>query len=114
MASLMIDVPPELEKQLQEEARKRGQAVGDYARTVLEAGLAMAREGSQESPWEGLPRRAPEELDALALAQGAPLAVRFDDLIGDFWPEDETCDEFITAVREWRREGSDTRRKPAP
>jgi hypothetical protein len=113
MASLTIDVPPELEMQLQDEARKRGQAVGDYARAVLEAGLAKAR-SSQESPWEGLPRRAPEELDALALAQGAPLAVRFEDLIGDFWPEDETCDEFIATVREWRKEGSRPRRTPGP
>jgi hypothetical protein len=60
----------------------------------------------ERDPWEGLPRRAPEELDALARAQGVPLAARVDDLIGDFWPEEETCDEFIAAVREWRREES--------
>lgn len=23
-------------------------------------------------------------------------------LLGDFWPEDESADDFITAVREWR------------
>lgn len=26
--------------------------------------------------------------------------------MGDFWPEDESIDDFIAAVREWRRDGS--------
>jgi len=25
--------------------------------------------------------------------------------MGDLWPEDESVDDFIAAVREWRREG---------
>jgi hypothetical protein len=29
---------------------------------------------------------------------------RLDDLWGDFWPEDESVDDFISAVRCWRRE----------
>jgi hypothetical protein len=49
---------------------------------------------------------APADLEALAVSQGAPLAACFEDLLGDFWPEDESADEFNTAVREWRREGS--------
>jgi hypothetical protein len=28
-----------------------------------------------------------------------------DDLRADFWPEDESIDDFIAAVREWRRNG---------
>jgi len=24
------------------------------------------------------------------------------DLLGDFWPEQESIDEFLTAMREWR------------
>jgi hypothetical protein len=27
-------------------------------------------------------------------------------LYADFWPEDETADDFIAAYRQWRREGS--------
>lgn len=27
-------------------------------------------------------------------------------LIGDFWPEDESIDDFVAAVREWRREST--------
>jgi hypothetical protein len=100
---LTIALPPDLERRLSEEAEKRGQGVEEFARTVLEAGVASAQTNN-EDPYAGLPRRSPEELDALARAQGIPLVVDVDDLVGGFWPEDETCDEFIAAVRELRRE----------
>ncbi len=29
--------------------------------------------------------------------------------MGDLWPEDEDVDEFLAAVREWRREGKEQR-----
>ncbi len=29
---------------------------------------------------------------------------RLEDLWGDFWPKDESVDDFIGAVRRWRRE----------
>jgi hypothetical protein len=44
------------------------------------------------------------ELETLAARQGAGPATDFDALFGDFWPEDEAVDDFVTAVREWRRE----------
>jgi predicted transcriptional regulator len=34
--TLTIDLPPELERRLQEEAARRGQAPADFARAVLE------------------------------------------------------------------------------
>lgn len=43
-------------------------------------------------------------VEALAAEQGVGPAEDFDKLLGDFWPEDETADEFIAAVRRWRRE----------
>lgn len=46
-------------------------------------------------------------LEQLAKEQGAPLAVDFDDLLGDFWPEDESVDDFLAARERWRREGRD-------
>ena len=46
------------------------------------------------------------DLSALASEQGVAPLSRFDDLIGDFWPEDDNVDEFIATVREWRREGT--------
>lgn len=30
-------------------------------------------------------------------------------LLGDFWPEDESVDDFIAAVREWRGHLADDR-----
>jgi hypothetical protein len=81
---------------------------------MLEADLPTPSTETPKAAWEGLPRRAPEELDSLAISQGAPLAVRFEDLIGDFWPEDETCDEFIATLRQWRREGSRDRPTSVP
>jgi hypothetical protein len=47
----------------------------------------------------------------LARQQGAPIAARFEDLQGDFWPEDESIDEFLATLREWRREGRTRRKK---
>lgn len=44
------------------------------------------------------------DLDALAVEQGVPTNVSLDELRGDFWPADEKEDEFLEAVRSWRRE----------
>lgn len=32
---------------------------------------------------------------------------RLEDLWGDFWPESESVDDFVDAVRRWRRENLD-------
>jgi hypothetical protein len=40
--TLMIELPPELEQRLEEEAARRGQDVGTFARAVLEEKLAAA------------------------------------------------------------------------
>jgi plasmid stability protein len=40
--TLMIDLPPELERRLEEEAARRGQDVGEFARALLEEKLAAA------------------------------------------------------------------------
>ena len=47
----------------------------------------------------------PPTLEALSAAQGVKVVSDFDALLGDFWPEDETTDEFLAAVRKWRAEG---------
>ncbi len=46
-------------------------------------------------------------IEDLAMEQGVRPATDFESLLGDFWPEDESADDFISAVRLWRREGSD-------
>jgi len=96
-----------------EKTRERSQkALDKYVHSLTEAALRTQPAEAPAPAWEGLPRRAPEELDALALSQGASLIADFDDLIGDFWPEEESCDEFIAAVRKWRREGTKDHRTP--
>ncbi len=45
------------------------------------------------------------DLEQLAREQGAPLAANFDNLLGDFWPEGESVDDFLAARERWRREG---------
>jgi len=47
----------------------------------------------------------PRDLPTLAAEQGVQPVANFESLLGDFWPEDETADQFIAAVREWSREG---------
>lgn len=49
----------------------------------------------------------PADLETLAARQGAGPVTDFDALFGDFWPEGEVVDDFVAAVRAWRREGGD-------
>ncbi len=46
-------------------------------------------------------------IEDLAMEQGVKPAGDFESLLGDFWPEDESADDLISAVRQWRREGAD-------
>lgn len=52
----------------------------------------------------------PQSLEELAQQQGVKPVTNLDDLVADFWPKDESVDDFISAVRQWRREGT-TREK---
>jgi hypothetical protein len=57
MASLTIEVPPELEKQLKEGAQKQGVPLSDYVRPALEALLASdvpRKDGAPQQPKDGV------------------------------------------------------------
>jgi hypothetical protein len=56
---------------------------------------------------EGTPRSFDSclGLEALASEQGVEPTGDFDALLGDFWPDNEDADEFVTALRTWRRDG---------
>ena len=41
----------------------------------------------------------------LIARQGSKPLTRIEDLRADFWPEDESVDEFVESIRRWRREG---------
>ena len=47
---------------------------------------------------------AEHEPETLAAEQGVSPVTDFDELLGDFWPEDERVEDFIATLREWRRE----------
>jgi hypothetical protein len=40
--------------------------------------------------------------DELVSAQGLTFPRDPHDLLGDFWPEEESIDDFLSAMREWR------------
>ena len=44
------------------------------------------------------------DLDALAIEQSVPPGAKLSELLASFWPEDESTDEFLDAVRSWRQE----------
>ena len=74
----------------------------------LELAAMRVAEWSREMPLvtgRAFRLQPPMDWRTLAARQGVRPVERFEDLLGDFWPEDETADEFIAAVREWRREG---------
>jgi hypothetical protein len=45
-------------------------------------------------------------LEQLAAEQGVTAVADFDSLLGGFWSEDESADDFIAQVRSWRRKDS--------
>jgi len=47
------------------------------------------------------------DVETLAAQQGVVPIVDPADLLGDFWPEEDSIDEFIAAVRRWRHEGKE-------
>jgi hypothetical protein len=107
--ALTIELPPELERRLEKEAARCGQDAGDFARSVLEERLAsLPGEAPAVSPGlpGALPRATLEEVQAFLRAEGARPVERLEDLRGDFWPEDESVDDFLAARRRWQQEGS--------
>jgi hypothetical protein len=111
LSTLRIEVSREVERGLQQEAARRGESVEGVAAAALEERFAPPTTGSGipedvRALFEDLPRRPPADLLALAHAQGVKPAARFEDLLGDFWPEDETSEEFLA----WLRQGRHDRR----
>jgi hypothetical protein len=47
-------------------------------------------------------RRGHPSIDELIAAQGLTFPRDPRDLPGDFWPEEESIEDFLSAVREWR------------
>jgi hypothetical protein len=57
------------------------------------------RRTSPPTDFDSLP-----DIEALARAQGVSSNTSFEELLGDFWPEDESVEDFLAARERWRRE----------
>lgn len=109
MTKLQINLNSVVERGLQQEAARRGQSVEDVVAAALEERFGLPDPASSvpeqvRSLFNGLPCRSHADLLAVAEAQGVKPVERFEDLLGRFWPEDETCDEFIAWLRDGRRD----------
>jgi hypothetical protein len=62
---------------------------------------------SEGTPSSGVSFASRHDPETLAQEQGVSLMTDFDELLGDFWPEDESAEDFIAAMREWRREAGE-------
>ena len=86
---------------------KTVEAALEDARVALES---TSGDGEAANLGAGDPEGTPPPFDArpdlaaLASWQGVEPADDFDALLGDFWPDDEGADEFVTALRKWRRD----------
>jgi hypothetical protein len=68
----------------------------------------MAQRNPMEDDTIATPEVARKELERLAADQGVQPVVDLDSLRADFWPEDESVDDFVQTIRE-RRRASETR-----
>lgn len=84
--------------ELDEADRTRGAAAAEALARRMGPSVVSYREFATQ------PKR---DFKALVAEQGVRPVERFEDLVGDFWPEDESVDEFVATVRQWRREGMD-------
>jgi hypothetical protein len=106
-----VSLHPRQEKQLRELAKREGKPMEVLAGEILEEGIlahanAKANEGGRGLEPTLTFHGSQTDLDSLIAAQGVKPVARFEDLLGDFWPEEESADQFLQAVHEWRREGS--------
>jgi hypothetical protein len=115
--TLTIELSPELERRLAEEAARRGQQAGEFARAVLEERLApdwQPYQRGERTPEQILadafarfPRRSPEDLSELVRQQGIRPITHFEDLLGEESEGEEEfdVDAFLAARKQWQWEG---------
>jgi hypothetical protein len=70
-------------------------------------GMSTKRKRAILKPSTARPATLPQPTDpeAKAAEQGVKPIRSIDELRADFWPEDESIDDLLAAVRQWRREG---------
>jgi hypothetical protein len=108
--TLTIELSPELQRRLAEEAARRGLRAEEFAREVLEERLAAHPADPAAAFLESLPRPSPEEVQSLLRAEGAQRVERFEELMGagpeHDGDEEFDVDEFLRERRKWQWEGA--------
>lgn len=99
MADLNIHISDDAQAFAAAEAARRGLPdAAAYAAALLEDAAHRSGTAASTASFYG----PVLDLDALAREQGVKPITDISELAGDFWPEDESVDEFIAAVRSWR------------
>lgn len=62
----------------------------------------MADKTERESTSQRYLSKGHPSIDELMIEQGVTPVSDARELLGDFWPDEESVDDFIAAVREWR------------
>jgi hypothetical protein len=114
---LMIELSPDLERRLTEEAARRGQSTDLLARAILEERLAPPQQierTGERTPEQILadffarcPPAAPEELAVLARQQGVQPVPDSQHLLGEGPTDGDEfdVDAFLAARKQWQSEG---------
>ena len=104
MTVLNIQISEKAQTFAAEEAAKRGLPdAGAYISVLLEE---TAGKNGSRSPQTTPPVAEffqSKSLDQIIAEQGVKPITDISILYGDFWPEDENLDDFLAAVKEWRR-----------
>jgi len=58
--------------------------------------------GSMDELLRNYARQGHPTVEELVAAQGLTFPRDPRELVGSFWPEEESIDDFLTALREWR------------
>jgi len=66
------------------------------------ATMELAMKDTMDELVQRYSHRGHPSAEELVAAQGLTFPRDPKDLLGDFWPEEESIDDFLTAMREWR------------
>jgi len=67
--------------------------------------VSASPDSERRHTWATLSFDEVPDVEALARERDTPFDTKFEDLLGDFWPENQSVEDFFEARERWRREG---------
>jgi hypothetical protein len=98
-----IRIDPDRQRKIEKLAGSNGRSASDIAHDAIDAFYAAHAPAC--TGMSGLGFYDNPTLDQLAQAQGTQPVPDIHALRADFWPADETADDFLDARRSWREDG---------